>query len=126
MWVATATISTYQIRSHFFFYTIVQALYEGSSVNISLADGQRKLQTFVPQTSYAVAMEFDAEETRQFTTLLSHVMFGLSRETLIEESFFFGKVRDIKARFKGADGPGILFFAINARSGALPVGAWQG
>src|ERR1019366_7789728 len=64
-------------------------------------------KTFVPLTSYALAMEFSTKEN--LPTILSHAMFGLSHESLIEEEFLFGNAEHLKAQYQGADAPGILF-----------------
>ena len=81
-------LSTYQIRSHYLFYEMVRALYGGIGENLGAQQGREKLRTFVPMRSYIVALEFGKGE--DINTILSHVMFGLSREALIEGAFQFG------------------------------------
>jgi hypothetical protein len=100
-------LSTYQIRSHFFLYKMVRGLYEGLTENLGMVEGRQRLKTFVPMSSYSVAMEFDNKEN--LVTILNHVMFGLSRESLIVGEFLFGKPEHLKSRYDGVDVPGILF-----------------
>jgi hypothetical protein len=100
-------LSTYQIRSHFFFYCMLRSLYEGLSENLGMLEGRQRLKTFVPLSSYSVAMEFSNKEN--IVTILNHVMFGLSHESLIEGEFLFGKPEDLRPGYQGADVNGILF-----------------
>jgi hypothetical protein len=100
-------LSTYQIRTHFLFYSLIRILYGGSSENIAMPEGRNRLQTFVPITGYFTAMEFRKGEDAW--GILSHVMFGLSREALIEDNFLFGGPEALRSRFAGAGLPGILF-----------------
>jgi hypothetical protein len=100
-------LSTYQIRSHFFFYSVVRLLYERSTENIGIPQGRMRLKTFVPTPAYCSAMKFGAGENGG--VILSHVMFGLAREALIEDHFQYGGVDHLRADYAGADMPGILF-----------------
>ncbi len=56
-------LSTYQIRSHYFFYTVIRVLYEGLTENLSVNEGRSRLKTFVPLEAYRFAMEFGDKET---------------------------------------------------------------
>lgn len=40
---------------------------------------------------------------------MSHTIFGLSREALIEDQFFVGTVERVKSYYPGADVPGLVF-----------------
>jgi hypothetical protein len=108
-------LSSYQIRSHFFFYRIIRELYDGMGANLASPDGRRKLRTFVPLESYLLAMEFNDKEN--INVITPHVMFGLWREMLIESEFGWGP--DVKASYPGAtDAPG-LFFSPSALGAGL-------
>jgi hypothetical protein len=100
-------LSTYQIRSHYFFYDAVRELYGGLVENLGVLDGRQKLRVFVPMESFALALECGNGEN--FGTLLPHVMFGLVREALIETEFLFGDPGLLKSRYPRADVYGILF-----------------
>jgi hypothetical protein len=102
-------LSTYQIRSHFLFYSIIRVLYSGMKENLLRSEGRERLQTFVPTTAYAVGMNFGECDTDRVNSVFTHVMFGLSRETLIEPSFRFSSPEVLRDYFRGADSHGILF-----------------
>lgn len=99
-------LSTYQIRSHYFFYSLIRIVYEGLKENIGVAEGRQRLTTFIPVTAYIVAMEFGKSEN--VPAIISHVMFGLSREALIEGQFMFGGA-ELSKKYPVASGPGIVF-----------------
>jgi hypothetical protein len=100
-------LSTYQIRSHFFFYTLIRSLYAGLAENIGVHSGRVNLRTFVPVEAYATAMEVSGHEN--LDTILTHVMFGLAREMLIEADFVFGARDGLKQHFPNAPQQGIVF-----------------
>jgi hypothetical protein len=100
-------LSSYQIRSHYFFYSMIRLLYEGSTETISMPEGRQNLKTFIPLVAYATAMEFSGGENAELIT--SHVMFGLSREDLIEGMFMFGSPGTLRSSYPQADTNGILF-----------------
>lgn len=100
-------LSTYQIRSHFFFYSLIRMIYEGSTENIGVQEGRLRLKTFIPLSSYSTAMEFGEGES--LPVLVSHVMFGLAREALIELSFSFGMTEHVRSEYGSATVPGLVF-----------------
>jgi hypothetical protein len=102
-------LSTYQIRAHFFLYSVVRILYEGSTENLGLPEGRNRLKTFIPVSVYSSAMEFNEKEMKNFATILSHVMFGLAREALIDTTFRFGTAEHIKQMYPLCDSPGLIF-----------------
>ena len=99
-------LSTYQIRSHYFFYNVIRTLFLGASDRIGDATGRLRLTTFVPAEAYVLAMEFDKSES--VGGILNHVMFGLVREALIEDQFSFGPKASLKG-YPVADSDGIVF-----------------
>jgi hypothetical protein len=100
-------LSSYQVRAHFFFYSVIETLYRGSSENIASMEGRVRLRTFVPMPAFLSAMEFGKGEN--INNILPHVMFGLSREFLIENQFQFGGLDHLRGVYAKADVPGILF-----------------
>ncbi len=100
-------LSSYQLRTHYILYTTVRKLFTGSGLTLTLKD-RPKLQTFVPYSVYAQAMQFSGSEGDQPVGMLEHVFFGLSRESLIE-SFMYGQAEDLKERYPGATDEGILY-----------------
>lgn len=93
-------LSTYQIRTHYIFYHIVKNLFDGTSISINLSEGRTKMETCVPFDVYFPAMEFDEQEKRE--VLLTHIMFGLQKESLIEPTFGFGPTEVMRKYFKKA------------------------
>ena len=104
-----STLSTYQIRSHYVFYHLIKKLFDGAGLRITLPDGRQGAQTYVPLDAYVTAMAIEGEERDKFSSILSHVMFGLGKEGLIEDTFEFGSAEQLKKRFKEAASPGIIF-----------------
>ena len=102
-------LSTYQIRSHFIFYSAVHALYQGSTENIGVVGGRHRLRTFIPFGTYLGAMDFDADENKNVQGILEHAMFGLSREALIEGPFLYGGADGLRQLYQAAEEPGIVF-----------------
>jgi len=101
-------ISSYQLRSHFYYYSLLRQVYEGVDLNLGIADNRKQLQTFVPLDSWDAAMEFSEEEDGG--NILNHVMDGLAREVLIDNSYSFGSADHIARTFENADVPGIVFY----------------
>jgi hypothetical protein len=100
-------LTTYQLRSHFFFYTMIRELFQGCDVNLGVQTGRNRCRLFVPFVSYVLALEFAAGEDASL--IVSHVMFGLARENLIDNNFEFGSVDHIKKSFKDAADGGLIF-----------------
>ncbi len=101
-------LSTYEIRSHYLFYEIVRRLYSGGDENVGTSAGRNLLKTFIPLSAYVSAMEFQNGES-PLPVVLTHVMFGLTRESLIDETFCWGGVDGLRAMYPGANEPGIVF-----------------
>jgi hypothetical protein len=100
-------LSTYEIRTHFIFYNVIRSLYQGLDVNIAAPEGRAKLETLIPFENYAALMEFGKAEN--FQNILAHVMFGLTREALIDTTFLYGHVHEVKSRYSAATTDGIIF-----------------
>lgn len=100
-----ARLTTYQIRTHFIFYHVVKSLFDGEGINIGAE--RNELKTFIPVSVYIPAMAFT--EAEDVNTIVSHVMFGLARELLIEDTFHFGPLDRIKGVYPGATQDGFVF-----------------
>ncbi len=91
---ATALISlisrmtTYQIHSHFIFYSIFKTLYDGQNLSATSPEHRDKMQTFVPVRIFMEALSVSADENPDL--IWPHVMFGLNKEGLIDDNFFIG------------------------------------
>jgi hypothetical protein len=98
-------LSTYQIRSHFIFYSLVRKVFSGKAFNLA-AEGRNECEIFVPLSLFVSAMEFGTTEAPE--ALLPHVLFGLQRESLIEANFQYGPVDTIRRRYAQADSDAII------------------
>ncbi|HEY9471094.1 MAG TPA: hypothetical protein VIQ76_15925 [Propionibacteriaceae bacterium] len=100
-------LTSYQIRSHFFFYSLLRVVFEGLDANLGDSVGRSQCRLFIPFPSYHVALDFSEGENP--VVILTHVMFGLSRENLIETDFRFGDVDSLRRVYEKADQAGIIF-----------------
>ncbi len=100
-------LSTYQIRTHYIFYHFIKRTFDGTNIDPNVGESRRKLELYIPQNIYTTAMEFEEEE--KINVLLSHIMFGLQKEGLIEDDFHFGSKEYIEKWLKNATAGGIIF-----------------
>jgi hypothetical protein len=94
-----AGLSTYQIRTHYVMYYSAQRLLAERDIN--LGDQQTRNQHgafFLPDSLWTSGMDFSEEERGKelFPSIVDHVVYGLSREELIDN------------RMLGTGGPGYL------------------
>lgn len=79
-------LATYQIRAHYIFYSTVKTLFDGrEDVSIMSSKHRNKLEVFIPNDSFNLAMEFSEKE--KVSVIMPSVMSGLARESLIERDF---------------------------------------
>ena len=102
-----ARLTSYQIRSHFFFYNLIKLIFDGDSHSVASSEGRQALTTYIPFNSYESAMEFSAKEDA--VVILNHVMFGLAKENLIEPSFHFGSADYMSKQYGDRASAGIVF-----------------
>lgn len=99
-------MSTYQIRSHYLIYSLIKKKFSNSGYKYNLED-RHKMQLFIPLDVYVTAMQFDAKEIQQFTSILNHALFGLDSDDLIGE-FQYGPKEHMEKTFPEASSDGIL------------------
>lgn len=99
-------LSSYQIRFHFVIYHLLKKLYHETNLRIAVVEDRAKIRIFISQIEFDAAMEFSEKESSP--QILSHVMWGLSREKLID-SFTMGSTGQLRKLWKDADIPGIIF-----------------
>jgi len=79
-------LTTYQIRAHYIFYSTVKTLFDGrTDVSVISSKFRNKLETFIPNDSFNLTMEFSEKEN--VLVILPSVMSGLARENLIEKDY---------------------------------------
>lgn len=99
-------LSTYQIRSHYILYTVMKRLYDGTGLNVGLDVDRKKMRTYVPLSTYVVAMEFAERERPDL--ILEHVIYGLVKEQLIGSDFAIGSPKTLPTYFKEGMEPGFI------------------
>lgn len=100
-------LSTYQIRTHYVLYHLIKTTYDGTDITPNTSEGRDKLGLCVPGSTYEAAMDFS--ENEDVNILLSHIMFGLAKEGLIENNFSIGSKESLQKIFKNAPTEGIIF-----------------
>lgn len=100
-------LTTYQIRSHFIFYQIVKQLFNGEKLFTNKPEDRIVMRAFIPMQEYLESME--SSEHEDFSQIIGHVMHGLSREQLIEESFRTGDPDYLSGDWKDVSQSGIIF-----------------
>ena len=99
-------LTSYQLRSHYIFYTIFKNLFNGTNFTVTSDDMISKLQIYIPRTVYEEGMDFTSDEV--VDNIVFHALFGLSKEQLIAEDFAAGNVDLMKKAFRSATEPGIV------------------
>lgn len=101
-------MSTFQIRAHYIFYTILKELCDGTDKNIGMSDEALALRVFVSYQSFDEAMGLSSALEETTDDLAVHILLGLRREDLIDE--FAGGSADILVRsFPGLTESGVTF-----------------
>jgi hypothetical protein len=96
-------MSSYQIRSHYVFYSSLWKVHKGRELNIGVDIERGQLGTFIPTREYIAAMDFSSNES--LSLILGHVLYGLNREGLIAAFSSPDYIPD-----KPENEPGITFF----------------
>jgi len=101
------SLSTYQLRTHYLIYSTVRKLFMDKSISLNM-NGRREMQIFIPFNNYIKAMDFNADEIKQFEPITRHIFFGLHSEDLIENQFVYGPKESLFASFPKATDDGII------------------
>jgi hypothetical protein len=102
-----AHLSTYQLRTHYVFYSLVHRLFTGSTIPISDAEGRIHLGVFIPG-SYAALVEGGSGDSAE--VLVSHSIFGLARHDLVGAQFHFGSAQYLAKQYPKIPGEGLVAF----------------
>lgn len=101
-------LSSYQIRTHYIFYYTLKILFNGDVDTVTNSIGRSKYLTFIPMESYLNSMAVNQKELKMIDVLITHSLFGLKKEDLIE-TFYFGDQATLKTKYNNAKASGILF-----------------
>jgi len=101
-------VSTYQIRIHFVFYTLLKRMCDGRPENLGISNERQKFKIWIPFPLYATAMDFQPDEDPN--VLLQHIMNGIAREELIDKTWNMGSTEHLKkSENLKVDSSGIVF-----------------
>ncbi len=104
-------LSSYQIRFHYILYSVVKAIFNGRELNVNTegAKGREAMQLFIPERVYVTAMDFSKEERPKENVIFDHVIWGLFKESLINQGFAMGSTEIIREFSQTAAEPGLVF-----------------
>lgn len=101
------SLSNYQIRAHYVLYTSLRAEYSGRGFSVNM-EGRPKMKSFIDFQQFILAMDFSKREILGLDSLLSHILFGLHKSSLVED-FLYGNQADLMKSYPSAPGDGIVF-----------------
>lgn len=99
-------LSTYQVRMHYLFYTLVRRLYSGTPLQIGHADDAMNMAVYIPASVYVAAMDFAPKENAG--AILTHCVIGLVRLNLVREDWHKGNADFLKTFHAKAAEPGAI------------------
>ena len=105
-------LSTYQLRTHYLVYQSIKKSFDGQPINIGESKDRREMELFIPFSVYIQAMDFTKEEIQKFHNIMTHSIWGLNKEDLID-NFQYGPIEYIQERYKEAKGGGIILQPTN-------------
>jgi hypothetical protein len=112
IWARTVEqMSTYQIRTHYLFYSIIRKLYLGTNANIGLQAIREKHQTYLSLPLYTEnVLEGKEEELFNLVGIVQDTVHGLERLGLIGTNFVFGSIQSVNeySHSVKAELPGIV------------------
>jgi hypothetical protein len=100
-------MSVYQLRTHYLIYLTIKNIF---SSKLTEADSyaRSKMRIFIPLENYEASMDFNKAELLQINSILPHTFFGLSRDSLITDNFWFGNQEYLSKHAPNAPGGGII------------------
>ncbi|MEO6305818.1 MAG: hypothetical protein ABIP51_21905 [Bacteroidia bacterium] len=84
-------LSTYQLRMHYLIYHSLKENFNGQDLNIGAGQDRENMELFIPFDTYQDAMDFSLEEVPNSWDLLTHSIWGIAKEELIENTFQYGE-----------------------------------
>lgn len=102
-------LSTYQLRLHFLCYRFFKEIFDATPFQVANPDDRTDMRIYIPLEVYRRAMDHTKQE--DVSSILSHAVFGLVRESLIEQHTRFGSRDYLMEEWKHAPGGGILLSA---------------
>lgn len=100
-------LSNYQIRAHYLIYRTIKDCFENLNISPNM-NGRPRLRIYVPVSDFVSAMDFNETEKSKLEQILSHTLFGLHNQNLIEGHFEFGPVESMQKTVADAPEAGFL------------------
>ncbi|TAM45060.1 MAG: hypothetical protein EPN55_09405 [Gammaproteobacteria bacterium] len=98
------SLSVYQLRLHYLFYSIVYGIYNGKGK--SLGTDRNEMSVYIPLSVYMQAMDFGPHE--EPGAILIHSVEGLVRSGLVESRYSYGSKEHLAKTFSDATEPGLI------------------
>jgi hypothetical protein len=112
IWARTVEqMSTYQIRTHYLFFSIIRKIYLGTNANIGLQAIREKHQTYLSLPMYAEnVLDGTEDELTSIVGIVQDTVHGLERLGLIGKNFAFGTIQSVNeySHSVKAELPGIV------------------
>ena len=102
-------LSTYQLRLHYIAYHSLKSVFNGDKTNLNIESNRPKLKVFVSAEAYFHAMDFVQSEADQLTEILSHSIYGLVKEDLLDKYFQYGNADHLKQSNPSINSSGFIF-----------------
>jgi len=84
-----SNLTSYQVRAHYILYKAANAVLANKVTSLAGPDTRQKCGVFIPIQQFGDAMGLAEDEMKDFGTYLSHALFGLYADGLVER-FEFG------------------------------------
>lgn len=81
------SMSIYQLRSHYFFYSLMWGLVKGKNVDLNNYVGRYSMDLIVPSLVYEQTFGISPSDAEM--GIIGHALSGLSRQNLIEDNWKF-------------------------------------
>ncbi len=101
-------LTTYQLRTHYLLYHLLKKHFNGQDININDGNNWKNLEVFLPFGTFYNAMDFTEEESKKWSDLLSHAIWGLNKEELLT-GFSWGNKEHVQKTFEFALTDGIVY-----------------
>lgn len=114
------SMSSYQIRTHYIFYTILRNKCKGTDIDFEDTDWIKKANIFVPYEEFLTSMDLELPDRSKRDLILPHIFWGLHRLGLISH-FSYPNVSVIRRYYPEAAGSG---FALSPTLFGIELYMW--
>lgn len=98
------SLSVYQIRLHYIFYSLVYSMYKGKGKKLGM--DRMQMGIYIPVSVYIEAMSFSQSENPG--EILPHSVVGLARSGLVEQDYKMGTKEFLRQHCPTASEEGII------------------